>query len=426
MEPLWNNQAITVGYVLDSAVESSGMRWFWVMVLVVGCGSGASPDIRGLGDQVAVVGQQFVLELEGEDPDGDALTYEVESDLSLEGNATISKTPAGRGLFRWTPVAADVGMHSFDFIVSDGSNDTTVTITIEVRASSGGVPIFREPLGAGRVVNLATDPCIDISILIEDQDTAQVTISEEEPAIAGAMLDQLDGTTSRWHWCPTPAQVAETDRYTLVLSADDADNPKTIKNYVIVIGGGAAPGIVLNEIDYDIVGTDTTEYLELFNPSGPSGGGTSLAGLQVVLINGNTNVPYQTIDLQPLGTLAAGEYLVIAPSTVSVPASALRLDPLWSQDQLQNGAPDGVVIVDAVTKKVIDAIAYEGPITAATIPDFTMPVSLVEGPALDPGVADSNTTTKTLCRKVNGVDTNNSNADWALCGSRTVGTANQL
>ena len=411
-----------MGYDLDSGTIDLMRSSLVVVAVVAGCGSGEPPDILGLMDQQAVVGQPFVLEIEGVDPDGDALTYKVESDLTLEGNATLSKTPAGRGLFRWTPIAADVGSHSFDFIVSDGSNDHTETISIDVRASSGGVPVFRQPLGAGRVVNLATDACIDIDILIEDQDTAQVTIVEEEPAITGATLDQLDGVTGQWRWCPTPAQVAESDRYTLVLSADDADNPKTIKNYVIVLGGGAAPGIVLNEIDYDNVGTDTTEYLELYNPSGAP---TSLAGLQVALVNGATNGVYQLIDLQPLGSLPAGKYLVIAPDTVTAPAAALKLDPLWSQDQLQNGAPDGVALIDSVTKTVIDAIAYEGGITAASIPEFAAPVSLVEGTALDPLVADSNTATKTLCRKVNGVDTNNSNADWVLCNSRTIGTANQ-
>jgi hypothetical protein len=77
-----------------------------------------------------------------------------------------------------------------------------------------------------------------------------------------------------------------------------------------------------------------------------------------------------------------------------------------------------------VTKTVIDAISYEGGITAAQIADFPAAVSLVEGTVLDPAIADSNTTTKTLCRKQNGVDTNNANVDWALCNARTVGTAN--
>src|SRR5690349_10892480 len=124
------------------------MRWVSVCWLVfvgalAGCASGEPPDILGLSDQVAVVGQPFVLELEGVDPDGDNLLYKVDADVSLEGNATITQTPAGMGVFRWTPIASDVGVHSFDFTAWDGSHDTTVTIQIEVRSASNGRPTFR-------------------------------------------------------------------------------------------------------------------------------------------------------------------------------------------------------------------------------------------------------------------------------------------
>lgn len=397
-------------------------RCLVVLCLLAACGNGEPPDILGLSDQVAVVGQQFVLEIDGVDPDGDSLSYQVEADIPLEGNATVTQTPSGKGLFRWTPIASDVGLHGFDFTVSDGSNDTTITIQIDVRAASGGVPVFRQPLGAGRVVNLATDPCINLDIVVEDQDTAQVTIAEEEPLIPGTIFTQLDGTTASWQWCPTSAQVAQSDRYTLVLSADDNDNPKTIKMYVLVLGGGgSAPGIVINEVDYDNVGTDSSEYLELFNPSS---GSTSLAGLAVVLVNGATNTEYATIDLSPLGSLGAGKYLVIAGASVTVPTSALKLDPVWTQDEIQNGGPDGVALVDTVKTTVIDAISYEGSITAAAITGFPQPVTLVEGQALDTTVADSTTVTKTLCRNPNGKDTNDALTDWTLCNSRTIGTAN--
>ncbi|HEX5061374.1 MAG TPA: lamin tail domain-containing protein [Kofleriaceae bacterium] len=398
------------------------VRWLVLLTVLAGCGNGKPPDIIGLKDQVAVVGQQLVLEIDGTDPDGDNLSYSVDADISLEGNATMTQTPSGQGLFRWTPLASDVGAHGFDFTASDGSNDTTVTITIDVRAASGGVPIFRQPLGAGRVVNLATDPCVNLDIVVEDQDTAQVTIAEEEPLIAGATFNQLDGTTAQWQWCPTPAQVAQSDRYTLVLSADDGDNPKTIKMYVLVLGGGGGgPSIVINEVDYDNVGTDSSEYLELFNPSG---GSTSLAGLAVVLVNGATNTDYATIDLSASGSLPAGKYLVIAGASVTVPASAMKIDPVWTTDEIQNGGPDGIALVDTVKQVVIDAISYEGSITAASLSGFTQPITLVEGQALDPSVADSTTVTKTLCRSPNGQDTNDANTDWKLCNTRTVGTAN--
>jgi len=393
-----------------------------MLVVLAACTHGNPPDILGLSDQVAIVGQQFTLELQGVDPDGDQLEYRVQSDLMLEGRATISQTPTGNGVFRWTPLATDVGLHAFDFIVSDGSNNTTVSIQIDVRATSAGVPMFRQPLGSGRVVNLATDPCITLDVVVEDQDTAQVTLGQEDPVIAGATLTQIDGLSGTWRWCPTPAQVADADRYTLVLSADDGDNPKVLKPYVIVLGTGGGPTLVINEVDYDNVGTDSTEYIEIYNGSAST---TSLAGLSIILVNGATNADYGTIDLTSVGSLTAGQYLVIGGPAVSVPTSAKKLDPLWTQDQVQNGAPDGLALVDTVTPLVIDALSYEGSITAATLPGFATPVSLVEGTALDPAVADSNTITRTLCRVPNGQDTNNAATDWTTCGIRTVGTPNQ-
>lgn len=396
-------------------------RWLLTLTALAACGNGEPPDILDLTDQVAVVGQQFVLMLDGVDPDGDSLTYRVAADVPLAGNATMTQTPSGQGLFRWTPTASDFGMRFFDFTVSDGDSDTTLSIIIDVRAASGGVPVFRQPLGAGRVVNLATDPCMTVDILVEDQDTAQVTIAEEEPLIGGAMFEQLDGTSARWRWCPTSAQLAEADRYTLALSADDGDNPKTMKAYVIVLGGSIGPVIVINEVDYDNVGTDSSEYLELYNPSSTT---TSLAGLSVALVNGATNTDYGLIDLTPIGTLAPGKYLVIAGAAVTVPGSALKLDPLWTQDEIQNGGPDGIALVDTVKSAVVDAISYEGSITAASITGFATPVNLVEGTALSSATADSTTVTATLCRQPNGQDTNDAMTDWKICGTRTIGTAN--
>ncbi|MEO8699156.1 MAG: lamin tail domain-containing protein [Kofleriaceae bacterium] len=394
------------------------IRW-GCLAMVAACGGGAAPEIHDLADQVATVGQQLTLTIDGTDADGDQLTYGVHADISLQGNAMLTQSPSGAGVFLWTPLASDLGVHAFDFTASDGSSTTTVSISIDVRSTSGALPIFREPLGAGSVVNVAQQPCVMLNIVVEDQDTVDVTIGQEAPEITGATLTQTDGTTATWEWCPTPAQVSEQDRYTLVLSADDGENPKTIKNYVLALRS-AAPRIVINEVDYDQVGTDTAEFIELYNPGG---GAVSLAGLQVVLVNGATGAVYDTIDLAPAGSLAPDRYLVIAGPSVSVPGG-VKLDPVWSQDQIQNGAPDAIALIDPVTRTVIDALSYEGSVTAATIADFPAAVSLVEGIALDPGVADSSSATRSLCRSPNGADTNNAATDWTACATLTPGAAN--
>jgi hypothetical protein len=395
------------------------VRWVLGVMAIVGCDSGAPPELE-VTDQVAAVGIQLVVELEGTDPDGDSLSYGVEGDIELVG-ATITRSPRGVGVFRWTPVAADVGEHVFDFTASDGSNTTTASVNVDVRSAIGAVPIFREPLGAGTVHDLAGNPCVMLSIVIEDQDTPQVTLAQEEPLIEGGMLRQEDGTTGTWEWCPTPAQAAA-ERHTLVLSADDGENPKTIKNYILVLRDGVAGAhLVINEVDYDQVNSDNKEYVELYNP-----GNTALdvGGLQIILVNGATKELYATIDLSPVGSVASGEYLVIAGPGVNVPASATKLDPVWTQDEVQNGAADGVALIDSVGNVVIDALAYEGAVTGVMFPGFPSPVSLVEGTALDAGVADSNTATGSLCRGPNGQDTDNAASDWHFCSAITPGAAN--
>ncbi len=396
-----------------------------IVVVASGCDSGSPPDLQ-VADQVATVGHELAIELDGTDPDGGRLTYTVKADIALEGMASITETPSGAGMFRWTPLAGDVGMHVFDFTVSDGTHNTTVPVNVDVREAIGAAPVFVQPLGAGTVFDPSMVPCLTVNIVIMDQDTPNVAIAQEPPLIDGAMLDQVDGQSGTWKWCPTAAQISAQSRYTLELSADDHDNPKTIKDYVIVLQQGGqmtTPAVMINELDYDEVGTDYTEYVELFNPGTTS---APLAGLALVLVNGADNTEYARIDLSTVGMLGGGQYLVIAGAMVTVPPSALKLDPTWTHDDIQNGAPDGIAIVDTVTNTLVDSLSYEGAITAAVITGFPAPVSLVEGTALDATIADSNTDPNiTMCRDPNGQDTNDNATDWKLCTHLTPGTANQ-
>lgn len=189
------------------------------------------------------------------------------------------------------------------------------------------------------------------------------------------------------------------------------------------IDAAPQPGghLVINEIDYDQVGTDSAEYIEIFNPSTAA---VSLIGLSVMLVNGATNTVYATVDLGVSGTLPAGGYLVLAGSGVTVPGTAIDVATGWTTDAIQNGSPDGVALVDSVAHALIDALSYEGSITSAQLTGFPAPVSLVEGTALATSVADSNTVAGALCRLPNGQDTDNANADWQFCTTLTPGAPN--
>ncbi len=221
------------------------------LATLVACASGNAPELSGLSDQVAQVGTELQLDLVGTDPDGDRLSYEFRAAglMGVNDRAIVTISPSGAGVFRWTPVAADVGAHAFDFVVSDGSNDTTVTINIEVKSAIGAAtaPIFRQPLGSGTTIDLGKSQCVDLDIVVDDQDTAQLKIVQVEPLIEGATLTQEAGLNAKWHWCPSRAQEGDS-RYTLVLAADDGVNPRTVKNYLVVLRnnstGTTCPGAV--------------------------------------------------------------------------------------------------------------------------------------------------------------------------------------
>lgn len=301
------------------------------LATAVACGGGGAPQLSGLTDQIAQVGAELKIDLNGTDPDGDQLSYSFRaSDLPDLGRvAQITVSPSGAGVFRWTPLAEDVGQHAFDFTVSDGDNDTTVTINIDVKSAIGSAtaPVFRQPLGTGTTIDLTKKKCVDLEIIVEDQDTAQLAIGLEEPYAEGMRLDQDSGLTGRFNWCPSKEQEAES-RYTVVMSADDGENPKTIKNYLIVLRGGAnancpgeapvishSPQDATTIIDLTIDATVTDDsglkeaplfYYSLTNP-GASPDLSTMTQLSTIKLAGTTTDAVYAADVpNPVAGLPAG------------------------------------------------------------------------------------------------------------------------
>lgn len=162
--------------------------------------------------------------------------------------------------------------------------------------------------------------------------------------------------------------------------------------------GEGAGRLVINEIDYDQVGADAGGFVEIANIGEAS---VVLDGVAVVLVNGGDGSEYGRATLT--GALAPGGYLVV-------------------ELEAQNGAPDGVALVDTADGTLLDALAYEGEIRAASIDGRTY--DLVEGSALPAEVADSNAVDGSLARLPDGRDTNDAASDWAFTTTVTRGAAN--
>jgi len=93
---------------------------------------------------------------------------------------------------------------------------------------------------------------------------------------------------------------------------------------------------VINEIDYDQVGADSGGFVEIANTTAAA---ISLDGRALVLVNGGDGQEYARVALT--GSLAAGAYLAL-------------------DIEAQNGAPDGVALIDTASKTLLDALSYEG------------------------------------------------------------------
>jgi hypothetical protein len=188
--------------------------------------------------------------------------------------------------------------------------------------------------------------------------------------------------------------------------------------YRLVAAG--PPGFVINEVDYDQIGTDSTEFVELFNGSTTT---RDLSQYAVVFINGASSNEYLRVTLS--GTLAAGEYLVVASTNLPpIPPGVRRIDLPFSDNNIQNGAPDGIALVFLPALQVVDALSYEGGIRTASINGFPGRYNLVEGRELPISVQDSNTVAGSLGRSPNGGDTNDAATDWRFLNQPSPGSAN--
>lgn len=213
----------------------------------------------------------------------------------------------------------------------------------------------------------------------------------------------------------------------------DSNNANTDFNLAVQLTPGfsndpivATGHLVINEVDYDQVGTDTAEFIELYNASSAS---IDLTDYRLALVNGNGSVSYMVVDLLSAGSLAPGAYLVVVSNNANVvtPPGVARINFAGGSDQIQNGAPDGVALIKGTGAgaELIDALSYEGQITAASIPSISgNPFNLVEGTALAVGTADSNTVVGSLGRDGLGTDTNDADTDWSFKATITPGAAN--
>jgi len=166
-------------------------------------------------------------------------------------------------------------------------------------------------------------------------------------------------------------------------------------------------GLKINEVDYDQIGTDTSEFIELYN-TGPNV--VNLGIYNLLLFNGGNNSVYDTIQL-PAMSLNPGSFFVICGNAGVVPNCDMTLPAL--SNIIQNGSPDAILLMDTTTAFNVDAVSYEG----------SCPPPYVEVTGVPSAQSDSTLDYTGMSRFPDGNDTDDNSADFHLACS-TPGAAN--
>ena len=160
--------------------------------------------------------------------------------------------------------------------------------------------------------------------------------------------------------------------------------------------------LVINEIDYDQPGSDTAEFIEIFNPTEATS--VDMRFYFIRMINGATDVPYRSFQLSET-LLGPGDYFVLCGNNATVTNCDLDVSP--DTGLIQNGAPDAVALLRDPDDPqgdflIIDTVSYEGDTIAPWTE--TSGVGLVD--------STSGSAVMSISRIPDGLDTDVNNTDF--------------
>ena len=164
---------------------------------------------------------------------------------------------------------------------------------------------------------------------------------------------------------------------------------------LVIAPGDGADVAFINEIHYDNSGTDQGEGVEIAGSAGKS-----LAGWSLVLYNGGNGTSYETINLSGIFTNEHNGYGFM---NFSIPG-------------MQNGAPDGIALVDNLGQ-VVQFLSYEGTLVASGGPANGML-------SIDIGQSETSGTQVGHSLQLTGTGSVYSDFTWADDAANTAGVLN--
>ncbi len=236
-----------------------------------------APVLNYIGDQVAVIGQPFALDLLASETDQDNLTYAV---TGLPSAATL--TPGsfyGSATLNWTPTAADAGAHQVTFTVTDTGNGTTTqassvstTVRIVVRARDTA-PVFP---AASTSATVAEGQTLSLPVTASKQEGDPLTYTAMNLP-SGASINPATGLLV---WTPAPGQAGN---YSVLVTASDGSMRGTETVNITVTHTDFPPQFIPllpqygregTEVQFTVVAGDVDGAPLLYNLVNPPEGAT--------------------------------------------------------------------------------------------------------------------------------------------------------
>ena len=213
----------------------------------------------------------------------------------------------------------------------------------------------------------ASSVAVDSTITVQFSESVQVTGSWFDISCDSSSHSMaVSGSGSSRTLTPSPIFAPGESCVVTILASgvsdsDSNDPPDTMAaDYVFsfTTAVSAPTHILINEADSDTPGSDTAEFIELYDGGS---GNTNLTGLVVVLFNGGTDTSYNAFDLDGYSTNGSG-YFLLGNTAVS------GVDLTLSNGALQNG-PDAIALyvgnaadfpngTAVTTTNLLDAIVY--------------------------------------------------------------------
>ncbi len=254
----------------------------------------------------------------------------------------------------------------------EADNDQSVTRSPDITgnfaqhlAASGGA----RPYSPGTQLNVAPfSPCTQAVARVEvlpGSATIDAGAQQQFTAKAyDASNNEIPGVIFAWQSSNTAVATVDQTGLAIGISAGSTEIRATGRGVqsppaMLTVNPVAPPNVVINEVDSDQTGTDTAEFVEIYDGGV---GNTSLTRLALVFFNGGDDLSYAAFDLDGFNTNANGYFTIGNAATPGV-------DLVFADGLMQNGA-DAVAIYVAnatdfpngtpvTTTNLIDALVYD-------------------------------------------------------------------